>query len=86
MKLLTLSESCLNVGYGIHPQLAAAEADHHTSAYTFVPSIHPLSLTLATSFSSIVKHKHANCGILLTPPVFCALTHALCLSMEKQRL
>lgn len=33
MKCSMLSESCVNVGRGIHLQLAPAQADHDTSAY-----------------------------------------------------
>ncbi|KAK9542676.1 hypothetical protein VZT92_000517 [Zoarces viviparus] len=43
MKRSTLSESCLNIGCGIHLQLVPAEADHHTSTYTFVLCIPPLA-------------------------------------------
>lgn len=44
MKCSTLSESCLNIGCGIHLQLIPTEADHHTSAYTFLFPSHPLAL------------------------------------------
>lgn len=43
MKCWTLSECRLNVGCGIHLQLIAAEADHHTSEHTFVSFRHPLT-------------------------------------------
>lgn len=55
MKCSTLSESCLNIGCGIHLQLVPTEADHRTSAYTFdssVPPPHSFSPPPPASFSS----------------------------------